>query len=116
MRPVAASSATDAAATGVEPGPVRLNVAVLIVAGSMRTPEGTLKVAFRGAPGHTPEAALSGTTALTVGAALVATLPTPLPKMVPWSSPHPAVKAIGRNAMTRRKAGYRWNCFIRFLS
>jgi len=66
MRPVAASSTTDAAVTGAEPGPVTVNVNVLIVSGSMRKPEGTLKVALMLALGQTPTAPPVGATATTV--------------------------------------------------
>ena len=47
IRPVAASRTTDDATTDVVPGAaVTVNVAALTVSGSMREPEGTLKVAL----------------------------------------------------------------------
>ena len=62
MRPVAASTITDAAATGVAPGagPVTMKVAVVTVDGSSRNPEGTLNAALILAPGHTPVAPAVG--------------------------------------------------------
>lgn len=44
--PVAASSSTDAGVTLFCPGPVSVKVAELMVKGSMRSPDGTLKVAL----------------------------------------------------------------------
>ena len=62
IRPVATSSTTDDAITGViaGAGPVTVNVAVVIDRGSIRNPEGTLKVALMLAPGHTPVAFADG--------------------------------------------------------
>ena len=60
MRPVTASSTTDAAVTGVKAGPVNVNVAEVTVEGSIRWPEGTLKVALTLALGHTPVAPAAG--------------------------------------------------------
>ena len=48
MVPVAVSSTTDAAVTGVRAGdgPVTVNVVALIVVGSIRNPDGTVNVAL----------------------------------------------------------------------
>lgn len=56
MRPVALSRTTDAAVTGtgMGDGPATVKVAVLIMVGSIRIPEGTLKVALMAALLHTP--------------------------------------------------------------
>ena len=60
--PVAASSDTDAAITGVDAGaePLTIKVAAVKDDGSKRAPEGTVKVALMVALGHTLEAALAG--------------------------------------------------------
>ena len=62
MRPVAASKVTDAAITGVEAGagPVTLNVVGVNVVGSIRSPDGTVKVALIPAVGHTALALAAG--------------------------------------------------------
>src|SRR5204863_9886968 len=60
MRPVGASSATVAAGTATMPGPVNVKVVDVMVSGSMRSPEGTVKVALTVAAGHTPAAAARG--------------------------------------------------------
>src|SRR5450759_4117499 len=66
--PVAASSATDAAVTEVTAGdgPVTVNVAALTVLGSIRRPEGTVKVALTDAFGHTPDSPAVGLVDFTV--------------------------------------------------
>ena len=66
MRPVAASSNTDAALTGVTPGPVTMKVAAFTVDGSIRVPEGTEKVALTLALGQTPDPPVAGVVELTV--------------------------------------------------
>ena len=60
--PVAASRDTDAAVTGVEAGagPVTMNVVGVTVVGSMRDPEGIVKVALMADAGHTPVAFAAG--------------------------------------------------------
>ena len=60
MRPVGVSSATDAAVTTVTPGPVRIKVPVVTVAGSIRKPEGTVKVALTLELEHTAGAPAAG--------------------------------------------------------
>jgi hypothetical protein len=62
MRPVATSRITEAAVTGVEAGagPMTVKVAALTARGSIRKPEGTLKVALTVAVGHTPLTATAG--------------------------------------------------------
>ena len=60
IRPVAASSTTDAAVTGVKAGPVRVKVVDVSVDGSIRKPDGTLKVALTLAFGHTVVAPAAG--------------------------------------------------------
>ena len=62
MRPVAASSTTEEAVTGVEAGagPVTVKLAVVTVDASMRKPDGTLKVALILASAHTPAAPAAG--------------------------------------------------------
>ena len=62
MRPVAASSTTEPATTGTRPGagPVTVNTAELMVDGSMRRPDGTLKVALMLALVQTPPALAAG--------------------------------------------------------
>ena len=60
IRPVAASSTTDAAVTGVKAGPIKVKVVDVNVDGSIRKPEGTLKVALTLAFGHTPVAPTAG--------------------------------------------------------
>ncbi len=54
------------AATGVRPGPVRVNVVAFTVSGSIRNPEPTVKVALTVALGQTPTAAAIGLTVVTV--------------------------------------------------
>ena len=55
--PVAESSVTDAAVTGVNvgAGPASVNVAAVTLRGSMRKPTGTVKVALMVAFGHTAD-------------------------------------------------------------
>ena len=59
-RPVAESSNTDAAVTLDCAGPVSVKIAALMVAGSMRSPDGTLKVALTDASVHTPVVPAAG--------------------------------------------------------
>ena len=62
MRPVAASRTTEAAATGVDvgAGPTTVNVVGVSVVGSIRKPEGTVKVALTPAVAHTVVALAAG--------------------------------------------------------
>ena len=60
--PVAASSETDAAVTGVEAGagPVTMKVEDVTVVGFRRNPEGTVKVALTAEVGQIPVALAAG--------------------------------------------------------
>ena len=71
MRPVATSSTTEDASTLVPPGPVSVKLPALIVAGSMRRPEGTAKVALMASVRQTlaaPSAGLVDATLIMAGA------------------------------------------------
>ena len=68
IRPVGLSRTMDDAVTGVKagPGPVTVKLAALMVVGSIRVPEGTLKVALMVAVVHTSFAPAMGLVESTV--------------------------------------------------
>jgi hypothetical protein len=80
-------------ATGVVPGPVKVKVVSVIVAGFIAT----LKVAVTGALGHTPVAAARGATGLTIGVAnsgLAPELQQPVLKMSSRNAINPILELL----------------------